>query len=81
MPHVQFRVVAQRQVPAQRVQKKIVIPHVQRLARWSMVLLCASQAYVMEETAEIPQLQIEQQHGEARTPTAQHPESEKPSRG
>ena len=54
--------------------------HVQRSARWSMVLLCSSQAYVMEETAETQQLQIEQQHGEARTPTAQHPESEKPSR-
>ena len=45
-----------------------------------MVLLRGSQAYVMEGTAEIPQLQVEQQHGEARMPTAQHPESEKASR-
>ena len=80
MPQVQFRVVAQRQVPVQRVQKKIVISHVQRSARWWMFLLCGSQACVMEETAETLQLQIEQQHGEARTPTVQHPESEKPSR-
>ena len=41
-----------------------------------MVLLCSSQAYVMEKTAETQQLQIEQQHGEARTPTAQHPVSD-----
>ena len=64
MPQVQFRIVAQRQVPVQRVQKKIVIPHVQRSARWSMVLLCGSQAHVMEEMAETTQLQIEQQNVE-----------------
>ena len=47
MPQAQFlnrivdvRVVTQRQIAVKRVQKKIVIPNVQRLARWSMVLLC-----------------------------------------
>ena len=47
MPQVQFLngivdvlVGTQRQIEVQRVQKKIVIPHVQYLARWSMVLLC-----------------------------------------
>ena len=40
MPPVQFQSVTQRQIPVQRVQKKIEIPQVQFLTRWSMLLLC-----------------------------------------
>ena len=40
MPQMQFPVVTQRRIPVQRVQRKIVIPHVQRMVRWSMFLLC-----------------------------------------
>ena len=40
MPQMQFQVATQRQIQAPRVQKRIVIPHVQRLTRWTMFLLC-----------------------------------------
>ena len=40
MPQVQFQSVTQRQIPVQRVQKKIEIPQVQFTTTWSMLLLC-----------------------------------------
>ena len=94
MPQAQFlnrivdvRVMTQRQIAVQRVQKKIVIPHVQCLARWSMVLLCGSQVYVTDKAVETHSrrscsntLRSPKSRLAARTPTAQHPESKKPSR-
>ena len=55
VPQVQFRAVTQREIPVQRVQKKI-----------GFCSCCAgSQVHIMEETADSPQLLIVQQHVEA----------------
>ena len=66
MPQVQFlnrivdvRVVTQRQIPVQRVQKNIEFPHVQHLHK--MVDVPVVQ---VQKAVEIPQSEIVQQHVE-----------------
>ena len=63
MPQMQFRVVTERQIPVQRVQKKIEFPHVQRLTRWSMFLLSRftgllhGRGQIVQQHVEVPETQ------------------------